>query len=77
MTVKDIRNITKNSCLVAVDCGPLDKPDHGDIILLEGTKFGKRIKFKCNIGYKLRGSRRRTCQSDGTWSGYLTTCDSK
>ena len=78
MTVIDITNNNRNLYLVVVDCGPLDKPDHGDIIEQVGLTFGKRIVFECkDKGYELSGSRIRTCQSDGTWSGSLTTCDSK
>ena len=30
--------------------------------------------FTCNAGYELAGSDTRTCQSDGRWSGTVTTC---
>ena len=33
--------------------------------------------FECtDTGYEMKGSRVRTCQSDGTWSGSPTTCES-
>ena len=61
-----------------MNCGPLNKPDHGDIIENEAFTFGKRIVFECNTrGYEMKGSRIRTCQSDGTWSGSLTSCERK
>ena len=62
---------------VAVNCGPLKKPDHGDIIEQVGFTFGKRIVFRCNRGYEMKGSRERRCQNDGTWSGSVTTCERK
>jgi len=78
MIVIDIINNTQNLCLVVVGCGPLDKPNHGDIIEQVGLTFGNRIVFECkDKGYEMKGSRIRTCQSDGTWSGSLTTCESK
>ena len=61
---------------VVVNCGPLQKPDHGDIIQQVGTTFGNRIVFECTEkGYEIRGSKVRTCQSDGSWSGLPTTCE--
>ncbi|XP_067016833.1 sushi, von Willebrand factor type A, EGF and pentraxin domain-containing protein 1-like isoform X2 [Acropora muricata] len=63
------------SCDV-VNCGPLQRPDHGDIIQQVGTTFGNRIVFECtDKGYEIRGSKVRTCQSDGSWSGLPTTCE--
>ncbi|XP_078348007.1 uncharacterized protein LOC144633094 [Oculina patagonica] len=62
-------------CIV-VNCGPLNKPDHGDIIEQVALTFGKRIVFECNEkGYEMKGSRVRTCQSNGNWSGTPTTCE--
>ncbi|CAH3037421.1 unnamed protein product [Pocillopora meandrina] len=62
-------------CEVA-DCGPLRKPDHGDIIEQVAFTYGNRIVFECtDTGYEMKGSRVRTCQSDGTWSGSPTTCE--
>jgi len=60
----------------AVNCGPLDRPDHGDIIEQVALTVGNRIVFDCiDKGYEMKGSRTRTCQSDGTWSGSPTTCE--
>ena len=59
-----------------MSCGPLKKPDHGDIIEQVALTFGNRIVFECkDIGYEMKGSRVRTCQKDGMWSGSLTTCE--
>ena len=57
----------------AKDCGPIAKP-------LNGTKVGKQttypneVIFSCDNGFLMRGSRRRRCTADGTWSGEGTTC---
>ncbi|XP_022793977.1 CUB and sushi domain-containing protein 3-like isoform X2 [Stylophora pistillata] len=62
-------------CEVA-DCGPLQKPDHGDIIEQVAFTYGNRIVFDCTeTGYEMKGSKVKTCQSDGTWSGSPTTCE--
>ncbi|XP_078348103.1 sushi, von Willebrand factor type A, EGF and pentraxin domain-containing protein 1-like isoform X1 [Oculina patagonica] len=59
-----------------VNCGPLNKPDHGDIIEQVALTFDNRIVFECNEkGYEMKGSRVRTCQSNGNWSGAPTTCE--
>ena len=55
---------------------PYKKPDHGDIIEQVAFTYGNRIVFDCTeTGYEMKGSRVRTCLSDGTWSGSLTTCE--
>ncbi|XP_067016808.1 sushi, von Willebrand factor type A, EGF and pentraxin domain-containing protein 1-like isoform X2 [Acropora muricata] len=60
----------------AKDCGPIAKP-------LNGTKIGKQttypneVIFSCDNGFLMRGSRRRRCTADGTWSGEGTTCKAK
>ncbi|XP_067016849.1 sushi, von Willebrand factor type A, EGF and pentraxin domain-containing protein 1-like isoform X1 [Acropora muricata] len=62
-------------CIV-INCGPLQRPNHGNIIEIVGTTFGNRIVFECTRkGYEIRGSKVRTCQSDGSWSGLPTTCE--
>jgi len=30
--------------------------------------------FTCNTGFELTGSDTRTCQSDGSWNGVVTSC---
>ena len=36
--------------------------------------FEDICNFTCNTGYELTGSDTRTCQSDGSWSGVVTSC---
>ena len=67
-----------SSCAVAVNCGPLNAPVDGTIIERVAYTFGHRIVFECKSpGYEMKGSKIRTCQSDGQWSGSLTKCESK
>ena len=37
---------------------------------------GDTCSFTCNTGYELTGSDNRTCQSDGSWSGSESVCES-
>lgn len=37
--------------------------------------MGSTTSFACNLGYHLAGSRTRSCQSNGTWSGNTTFCN--
>ena len=61
-----------------MDCGPLNAPVDGTIIERVAYTYGHRIVFECKSpGYEMTGSKIRTCQSDGQWSGSLTTCESK
>ena len=62
--------------LTAVDCGPLP-------LLLNGTYLGNLTTYPnevlsfCDEGFLLRGSARRFCQANRTWSGIQTTCAGK
>ncbi|KAM3610927.1 uncharacterized protein V6R79_010716 [Siganus canaliculatus] len=56
-----------------VSCGWLPTPRNGK---KNGTHYlaGSTLSFSCNSGYKLYGSRHRTCLDDGTWTGEPTHC---
>ncbi|XP_051829342.1 sushi domain-containing protein 2 [Antechinus flavipes] len=56
-----------------VSCGWLSPPEHGK---KTGTSYlvGYSVEFSCEPGYSLRGSKRRTCQPDGRWSGEVPQC---
>ncbi|XP_077441646.1 sushi domain-containing protein 2 [Vanacampus margaritifer] len=57
-----------------ISCGWLAPPTNG---AKEGTTYlqGATVRLLCNHGFALRGSDKRTCQADGTWSGGDTVCD--
>ena len=40
----------------------------------EATVFPNNVLFKCDPGFILSGSTIRTCQPNGTWSGFPTVC---
>ena len=44
---------------------------NGEVII---TLPNSVASFSCNVGYRLRGTNTRTCQSNGTWSGGETQC---
>ncbi|XP_076141116.1 sushi domain-containing protein 2-like, partial [Alosa pseudoharengus] len=56
-----------------ISCSWIAPPSNGT---KEGTTYlqGFTVKFSCNSGYVLQGSKERTCQSNGQWSGELTEC---
>ncbi|XP_020615812.1 CUB and sushi domain-containing protein 3-like isoform X2 [Orbicella faveolata] len=60
----------------AVDCGPLSAPMNGSFSG-NSTVFPNRVLFNCDPGFILNGSTIRTCQPNGTWSGFLTVCSAK
>ena len=62
-----------------VDCGALEDPTHGKVVILQGTTFGQSAVYSCNEGYKyaLNGNARRTCTATGQWSGSTLSCDRK
>ena len=38
------------------------------------TVYPNIVMFGCDLGFILRGSPVRKCQSNGTWDGYETVC---
>ncbi|KAH3725860.1 hypothetical protein DPMN_051712 [Dreissena polymorpha] len=66
-------NGTITTCVIK-ECGPLSKPDNGDVVLNAGTKFEAVANYSCNEGFKLVGDTSRICQNTGTWSGVQPTC---
>uniref|UniRef100_A0A6Q2XNP3 Sushi domain containing 2 n=1 Tax=Esox lucius TaxID=8010 RepID=A0A6Q2XNP3_ESOLU len=55
-----------------VSCGWLAPPTNGK---KEGTRYtlGAVLVLSCDSGYLLSGSKKRTCQETGQWSGEITT----
>ena len=58
---------------VVVICDDPGIPTHGSRSGDDFT-FGKMVRYRCDPGYKITGSRRRTCTASGTWSGSQATC---
>lgn len=56
-----------------MDCEDPGVPPHCSR-WLTNTFFGSKVKYNCNKGFVLSGSRIRICQLNGTWSGSLPTC---
>ncbi|XP_052242564.1 adhesion G protein-coupled receptor B3-like [Dreissena polymorpha] len=67
---------TKANCFPK-DCGPLSKPDNGDVVLNAGTKYEAVANYSCNDGFQLVGDTSRICKNTGTWSGVQPTCAKK
>ena len=58
----------------AVDCGPLNNPTNGQV-MLPATTFNHVATYSCNSGYTLNGAQTRTCQASGMWSNAEPTCE--
>ena len=58
----------------AKDCGMLSVPMNGSLTGVE-TTFPNAVTFSCDEGFILNGSSVRRCLSDGSWSGFQTTCE--
>lgn len=58
---------------IVVNCG---NPDVVSKARRAGNSFtyNSVLTYTCNAGYRISGSERRTCQSDGTWSGMSPKC---
>ena len=56
-----------------VSCGFLPYPSNGRVALT-GVTVGSTAFYACNAGFLLVGDERRTCQSNGQWSGSEPRC---
>merc|ERR1712218_360262 len=51
-----------------VDCGMPDLVDNGEFRLQNNaTAFGSMVFYECEVGWKLQGFDKRSCQSSGRW----------
>ncbi|KAK2168419.1 hypothetical protein NP493_1225g00007 [Ridgeia piscesae] len=62
----------KADCVV-IHCGPLNAPSHGSNQGSNDT-VDSVVSFSCDRGYRLQGSARRTCTTQGTWDGMNAEC---
>lgn len=61
------------SFCTAIDCGALALPTNGTMTGRK-TVFPYTIKFGCDKGFDLIGSKTRKCLSSGKWSGIHSIC---
>ena len=58
----------------AVDCGPLENVEGGNVTV-NATSFQSVAVYICVEGHVMvNGSRNRTCQAGGNWSGIEPSC---
>ena len=57
-----------------IDCGDPGFLRNGNRNLSANT-FGSSVEYTCRPGYRLVGSRLRTCGANGRWSSSLPSCD--
>ena len=58
----------------AVDCGPLNHPTNGQV-MVSATTLNNMATYSCNSSYTLNGAQTRTCQASGVWSNAEPTCE--
>ena len=61
---------------LAGDCDDPGTPTNGQRSL-SSTTYNSVVIYTCDVGYTLQGSNRRTCQSNGQWSGSVPQCIGK
>lgn len=62
--------------LIAMDCGPLDAPAHGQVNLNTGTTtFNSLASYRCNSCSIIDGVSTRVCGVNGEWSPRAPTCE--
>jgi len=60
--------------LLVVDCGNPGDLANGLKKGSDNTTYLSEVKYFCNPGYILSGSRERKCGADGKWSGTKPIC---
>ena len=58
-----------------IDCGDPDIPKHRQQHGTLSTVYTSEVRYSCLTGYTLQGPDRRTCQSNGEWSGSPPQCN--
>ncbi|KAL4219491.1 hypothetical protein ACF0H5_022068 [Mactra antiquata] len=56
-----------------VKCDDYTEPSNGTAIV-NGTRYGSVLSYKCNQGFRLLGDEQITCLSNGSWSSYDINC---
>ena len=61
-------------CLTVADCGFLEDPENG-AVMLSGSTVDSTATYECDAGYVLVGGEdTRMCQENGEWSGTAPSC---
>ncbi|KAH3698430.1 hypothetical protein DPMN_085950 [Dreissena polymorpha] len=71
-TINRTWNSSEPSCDLTTCSSPL-APVNG-ALQLNGSSFGDRAIYSCNVGYFLSSSYSDTCNSSGQWDTPVTTC---
>ena len=60
--------------VLAKDCGTLKAPSNGSLFG-DRTTYPHDVSFSCDDGFILKGSKLRSCTSEGVWSGTPSSCE--
>lgn len=58
-------------------CGLLEVPEGGEIEYSNRTDYQSVATFSCSDGYSLKGSEKRECLANGSWSRENPFCEIK
>jgi len=58
-----------------VDCGLPPGLGYTGSVSSSATIYGSTATYTCSQGYSMTGAKTRTCQTDGTWSGTIPSCN--
>ena len=60
---------------VVKSCPDPGRPENGDRYYQDRYfRVGSTVRFSCQSGFQLSGSKERTCMENKEWNGTLTTC---
>jgi len=63
-----------NILTVLVDCKEPSVPANGIMSATNGTKYGAKVEFGCDTGFRLIGNASSVCHLSGQWEPGTPTC---
>lgn len=63
----------QNICNTIADCGQPNNTANGNFSVLNGTTYGAKATYTCNIGYNMTGSAVLACGMNG-WNASAPVC---
>jgi len=69
-----INYASMNMFAVLVHCDEPNAPANGTVSVTNGTKYGAKVDFGCDTGFRLIGNARSVCHLSGQWEPGTPTC---
>lgn len=74
--VQEFDDVLLLAHIIAILCEELESPENG-LVDVPNRLPGSTATYYCSEGYNLVGSRTRSCQNNGFWTGVTPFCQRK